>query len=364
LSLLPEVDLLVGTSYYHAIANILKERRYSPQRLWIAPPKNLADSHTPRIRSTPAYSAYLKIAEGCSNHCSFCLIPQLRGACRSRTVEDVIDEAAQMVADGVQEINLIAQDITAFGLDRGDPEALIKLLEGLEDIPGLAWLRLLYAYPGRISRAFLEILACSRKIVPYLDFPIQHCVPKILRAMHRGSDFPDMEALTREIRSVIPHIALRTSIMVGFPGESEGDFQALMRFVERVEFDHLGVFAFSPEAGSRAAKLPEQVPEEMRLARREQLFEIQRGISHRRLKRLIGQTLPVLIEGVHPETELLLAGRLAIQAPEVDGQVIITKGTGHAGQIMPVHITAVEDYDAIGELDDQDELREPTTATA
>jgi ribosomal protein S12 methylthiotransferase len=166
------------------------------------------------------------------------------------------------------------------------------------------------------------------------------------------------------IRSVIPHIALRTSIMVGFPGESEGDFQALMRFVERVEFDHLGVFAFSPEAGSRAAKLPEQVPEEMRLARREQLFEIQRGISHRRLRRLIGRTLPVLIEGVHPETELLLAGRLAIQAPEVDGQVIITKGTGHAGQIMPVHIMAVEDYDVIGELDDDEESREPLAVTS
>jgi ribosomal protein S12 methylthiotransferase len=364
LALLPEVDLFVGTSHFHEIASILKERRHSPRRLWIAPPKNLADSHTPRLRSTPAYSAYLKIAEGCSNHCSFCLIPQLRGAYRSRTVEDVIDEAAQMVADGVQEINLIAQDITAFGLDRGAPQALIRLLDGLEDIPGLAWLRLLYAYPGRISRAFLETLARSRKIVPYLDFPIQHCVPKILTAMHRGAKFPDMEGLIGEIRSVIPAIALRTSLMVGFPGESEADYQALLRFVERVEFDHLGVFAFSPEAGSRAAKLSEQVPEEIRLARREALLEIQRGISHRRLKRLIGQTLPVLIEGVHPETELLLAGRLAIQAPEVDGQVIITKGTGHAGQIMPVHITAVEDYDAIGELDDQDELREPTTATA
>jgi ribosomal protein S12 methylthiotransferase len=351
LPLLPEVDLFVGTSHYHEISSILESLPApSHQRLWIAAPRHVADSRAPRVRSTPGYSAYLKIAEGCSNRCTFCLIPQLRGPYRSRTIGDVMREATQMVAEGVREINLIAQDITAYGGDQGNPAALVHLLGELEALPDLAWLRLLYAYPGRIDEALLKVMAHSTKIVPYLDFPIQHCVPRILQAMHRGEIAPDMPKLIERIRWQVPQIALRTSVMVGFPGESEADFEKLLHFVEDVQFDHLGVFAFSPETGSRAAKLPDQVPEPVKQARREHLLEVQRNISYQRLKRLIGCTLPVLIEGVHPETDLLLVGRLATQAPEVDGVAIITKGTGDAGQIMPLAITAVEDYDVIGEL--------------
>jgi ribosomal protein S12 methylthiotransferase len=355
LPLLPEVDLLVGTSHYHEISSILQSLpTHGRQRLWIGAPRQVGDSRAARVRSTPAYSAYLKIAEGCSNRCAFCLIPHLRGPYRSRALGDVMSEATQMVAEGVREINLIAQDITAYGGDRGNPEALVQLLRELEALPDLAWLRLLYAYPGRISATLLEVMAQSSKIVPYLDFPIQHCVPRILQAMHRGATAPDMLKLIERVRAQVPQIALRTSIMVGFPGETEADFEVLLRFVKQVQFDHLGVFAFSPETGSRAAKLPDQVPGPVKQARRERLLEVQRNISHERLKRLIGCTLPVLIEGVHPETDLLLVGRLATQAPEVDGVAIITKGTGDTGQIMPLAITGVEDYDVIGELINDD----------
>jgi ribosomal protein S12 methylthiotransferase len=355
LALLPEVDWFVGTSHYHEISSILQSLpTHRQQRLWIGAPRSLSDGRAPRVRSTPAYSAYLKIAEGCSNRCTFCLIPHLRGPYRSRTIEDVVSEATRMVAEGVREINLIAQDITAYGTDRGNPEALVHLLGGLEGLPNLAWLRLLYAYPGRINEALLKVMAHSTKIVPYLDFPIQHCVPRILQAMHRGEMAPDMPKLIERVRLQVPQIALRTSIMVGFPGETEADFEDLLGFVARVQFDHLGVFAFSPEAGSRAAKLPDQVPGAVKQARRDQLLEVQRDISHERLKRLIGCTLPVLIEGVHPETDLLLVGRLATQAPEVDGVAIITKGTADAGQVLPLAITGVEDYDVIGELVNDD----------
>lgn len=198
-------------------------------------------------------------------------------------------------------------------------------------------------------------MARSKKIVPYLDFPIQHSVPRILSIMHRGMKFPDVEDLVARIRSQVPGIALRTSIMVGFPGETQEDFEALLTFVRRVAFDHLGVFAYSAEAGSPAAKYSDQVADDIKQSRREQLLEAQRRISRRRLQRLLGQTVPVLVEGFHPETDLLLCGRMPTQAPEVDGLVLISKGTGLPGEIMPVRITGVEDYDVIGELIDTDD---------
>jgi ribosomal protein S12 methylthiotransferase len=353
LTLLPEVDVFTGTSHYHAVRQLLQALEAGGnRRLWIAPPRHLQTGSHPRLRSTPAYSAYLKIAEGCSNRCTFCMIPKLRGPYRSRSVADVLDEASAMAAEGVREINVIAQDVTAFGSDRGEPRALIELLEGLENVAGLDWIRLLYAYPGRIDQVLLTTMARSKKIVPYLDFPIQHCVPRILSMMHRGMMFPDVEDLVARIRSQVPGIALRTSIMVGFPGETQEDFEALLTFVKRVAFDHLGVFAYSAEAGSPAAKYSDQVPDDIKQARREQLLEAQGRISRRRLQHLLGQTVPVLVEGFHPETELLLCGRMPTQAPEVDGLVLISKGTGLPGEIMPVRITAIEDYDVVGELID------------
>lgn len=348
---LPEVDFFLGTSHYHKLAEALQVYQEDPSnRLWIGPPRHLITAHTPRVRSAPLHSTYIKIAEGCNNRCTYCMIPHLRGSHRSRTVEDVLEEASRLVEEGVIEINLIAQDITAFGSDRDDPVALIRLLEALEQLQGLVWVRLLYAYPDRITESLLLTIAQSEKIVPYLDIPFQHCVPGILSVMRRRGVAPNVEKVVDLIRSHIPDIALRTSLMVGFPGETEADFRTLLNFVERIRFDHIGVFAFSPETGSLAARLPGQIEEGIKEHRRRLLMEVQREISGKRLKHWIGKTVPVLIEGFHPETELLITGRMPTQAPEVDGIVMITRGDGCPGQIMPVTITASHDYDLEGEI--------------
>lgn len=349
--LLPEVDLFLGTSHFLELENILElHSKGKARRLWIAAPKALPTSHTPRLRSTGNHSAYIKIAEGCSNRCTFCKIPQLRGAYRSRTVADVLQEARQLALEGVKEINLIAQDSTAFGTDRDEPWALVRLLELLDALPEITWVRLLYTYPDRVSRELLRTIAQSEKIVHYLDVPLQHCVAHILHRMRRTNADTDMFALIDRIRSEVPDMALRTSLMVGFPGETESDFQQLLRFAETVQFDHLGVFGFSPEEGTAAARLPSQINPRIREERRHMLLELQQTISRRRLERLVGQTLPVLLEGVHPDTELLLAGRLASQAPEVDGSVIITKGVATQGTVAPARVTRAHDYDVEAEL--------------
>ncbi len=344
---LPEVDLFLGTSHYHALEAAVESRLAgNPRRLWIARPAPAPGGEAGWAMSAGPHSAYLKIAEGCGNSCSFCIIPNLRGPLRSRKEADILAEAARLASVGVKEINLIAQDTTAFGLDRNDPEALPRLLEKLDETPGLEWIRLLYSYPGRISDRLLHVMANSRKAAPYLDIPLQHCAPAILKAMGRPPDSP--ERVIDKIRSVLPGVALRTSIMVGFPGETEAEFKSLLAFMERVEFDHAGVFVYSPEAGTRAARLPGRPDAKRGERRRAALLEVQREISGRKLKLLVGRDLPVLIEGPHSETDLLLGGRLATQAPEVDGGVIVTGGFAEAGEIRRVKITSAHDYDLEG----------------
>ncbi len=344
---LPEVDLFLGASHYHALGAAVESRLAgNPKRLWIGRPAQAPGAQTPRVISTGPHSAYLKIAEGCGNSCSFCIIPNLRGPLRSGKEADILAEAARLAAEGIKEINLIAQDTTAFGLDRNDPEALPRLLEKLDKTPGLKWIRLLYSYPDRITGRLLDTMANSARVVPYLDIPIQHCAPRILEAMGRPAG--SAERIIDKIRSTVPEVALRTSIMVGFPGETRAEFKSLLAFMERVEFDHAGVFVYSPEAGTRAARLPGRPGKKSAESRRAALLEVQREISGRKLKLLVGRTLPVLIEGPHAETDLLLAGRLPTQAPEVDGGVIITAGRAKAGQIRRVRITAAHDYDLEG----------------
>ena len=351
LALLPEVDSFLGTEHCYDLAKILSASQDEvPKRLWISPARFLFDSNLSRSRSTPFFTTYLKIAEGCSHRCSYCLIPHLRGPYRSRSIEDILREARELAAEGVKEINLVAQDTTAFGSDRANPDALLRLLESLETIDGIAWIRLLYAYPDRIDTPLLRTMAQSKKMVPYLDLPLQHCVPRILKAMGRAEPYGNPEELIARIRDHIPEVALRTSIIVGFPGESEAEFEALLAFIQRVEFDHLGVFRFSPEAGTRAARLPGQLDDMTKNARHEALLTVQQPISRRRLSLRVGGRVHVMIEGFHPETELLLCGRTAIQAPEVDGMVIITKGQANTGDIVMVQLTAAHDYDLEGEI--------------
>src|SRR5208337_3825346 len=344
---LPEVDLFLGASHYHALeAAVESKLAGNPKRLWIGRPARAPGSEAGWAISTGSHSAYLKIAEGCGNSCSFCIIPNLRGPLRSRREADILAEAVRLASAGIKEINLIAQDTTAFGLDRNDAEALPRLLEKLDEVPGPEWIRLLYSYPDRITGRLLYAMANSHKAVPYLDIPIQHCAPAILKAMGRPPGSP--ERVIDKIRSALPGVALRTSIMVGFPGETGAEFKSLLAFMERVEFDHAGVFVYSPEAGTRAARLPGRPDKKRAESRRAALLEVQREISRRKLKLLVGRNLPVLIEGRHPETDLLIAGRLPTQAPEVDGGVIVTAGYAEAGEIRRVQITAAHDYDLEG----------------
>jgi ribosomal protein S12 methylthiotransferase len=351
LSLLPEVDVFLGTSHTHRLDSaLLSWEAERERRLWIGPPRQLFDSSAPRVRSTPAPSAYIKIADGCDNRCTYCMIPRLRGPYRSRAREDVVREATMLAAEGVKEVNLIAQDTTAFGLDRGEQDGLVRLVESLEEVDGLRWIRLLYVYPDRIREGLLSTMAQSAKVVPYLDIPLQHCEPRILGAMGRNCPQSGMEALIDLIRSHLPHVTLRTSLMVGFPGETESDFGKLVNFLERMMFDHVGVFSFSPEAGSSAAGMGGQVSGEVKEARRRVLMEAQMAISRNKLGSLVGRVMPVLVEGLHPETELLLRGRLPGQAPEVDGMVMITEGTALVGDIRAARITEAHDYDVEARL--------------
>jgi len=347
--LLPEVDLFIGTSFYQQFGRILRAHLDGdPRRVWISRPKQNSDRRPDRIQATPFYSAYVKIAEGCSNQCTFCMIPKLRGPYRSRTIDDIAGEVEELVAAGVREVNLVAQDTSRFGLDRDRPGSLARLLERLDQVRDLAWVRILYTHPRQVTDDLLQTLAASAKVVPYLDIPLQHCVPKVLRAMLREDAHPDPRRLLATIREAIPGVAIRTSLMVGFPGETADDFNHLLAFVEEVQFDHLGVFAFSAEPGSRAARLADRVPNAVGEHRRTELMALQQRISRDRLRRYPGTVQPVLVEGPHPETELLVQGRMPTQAPEVDGVVLITEGELEIGRITPVRITAAHDYDLEG----------------
>lgn len=351
LALLPEVDLFLGVSHFQELARAVAEIRLGDaRRLRIGRPGQALNCQGDRLLTAPAHSAYLKIADGCGNRCAYCLIPRLRGPYRSRSLEDVVTEAAELADRGVVELNVIAQDTTAFGQDRGQERALIALIEELERLEGLKWVRILYAYPDRVDEPLLSAMRSATKVVPYLDMPVQHCAPSVLKAMGRKGDVEGLGAKIHLIRRYIPEITLRTSLMVGFPGETEEDFELLLGFVDRAAFDHVGVFAFSLEPGARAARLPGQVEESEKVRRRTMLLEAQREVSRRRLSRFVGRRMEVLMEGFHPETDLLLQGRTAHQAPEVDGVVIINDGIGGPGQIREVLITDSHEYDLVGSV--------------
>lgn len=350
-AVLPEVDCFLGTAHLYRLNEIIGmgAQGLDGSRVLISRPREvLREIGSCRVSDASPASVYLRIADGCGNRCSFCMIPRLRGPLRSRPVQAILKEAEMLVEAGAVEINLIAQDITAF--ESGGEKALITLLEGLETVAGLQWIRLLYAYPEGITDDLLSCIRDSDKIVPYLDIPLQHCVPHILRAMRGRPPLVESRALVDRIRSAIPDIALRTTLMVGFPGETERDFGSLLSFVGDTHFDHLGVFAFSPEPGTRAARLPSQIPDGEKEERRHKLLGAQAEISRSLLARRVGKTLPVLVEGYHPETDLLLTGRMKSQAPEVDGAVLITAGMATVGRIIPVKVAKSHTYDLEAEI--------------
>ncbi len=345
---LPEVDHFLGTGAYADVARIVSDAQ--AKRLVIPDPEFVHSASTPRVNSLPSHTAYLKISEGCDNACAFCIIPKLRGPQRSRPVDDVLAEAEALAHQGTIELSLVAQDLTAYGTDLPGRPRLHALLRALVKVDGIRWIRLHYAYPRDVPEALVETLADEPKIVKYLDMPLQHSSDRLLRAMKRGRDSVFLRSLLARLRARVPGLALRTSLIVGLPGETEEDFEDLVRFVEESRFERLGVFEFSREDGTPAAEMARQVPEKVKRARFEQVMELQQGISRDHQRAMIGRRVEVLVEGRAEETEHLLAGRHAQQAPEIDGLTYVNDGVAYPGEIVTVEITDASDYDVVGKV--------------
>jgi ribosomal protein S12 methylthiotransferase len=347
---LPEVDGWLGTGEISRICDLLDNLNHEQQAFYIGRPVFIADHNVPRIQTTPFYSSYLKIAEGCSHRCSFCSIPMIRGRFRSREIYSLITEAQRMAGKGVKEINLVAQDTTMYGRDLSPATCLEDLLERFLEIEGLEWIRILYSHPMGISERLLDLMETNEKICPYLDIPLQHVNREILKVMGRDYYGESPLQLIKRIKSRARTIAIRTSLIVGFPGETGETFEELYRFVEASEFDHLGTFIYSPERGTHAERLkgiPDPAVSEERL---NAIMSLQKDISRRKNLRLVNRIIPVLVEGESPETELLLTGRTAQMAPDVDGQVLINEGNGTVGEIMQVLIHEAHPYDLVGRI--------------
>ena len=317
-------------------------------------PTYLYDDTTPRLLSTPRASAYIKIAEGCDHPCAFCVIPNLRGKFRSRRFESVVAEAQQLVANGVREITLIGQDTTCYGEDLGLRDGLATLLDALARIEGLRWLRFLYAYPNRITGRLLETIAAHPNICKYLDLPLQHASPAVLKRMKRGASAEIFLRTLAKVRAAVPGIALRTSFIVGFPGESSEDFALLEDFIKEARFDWLGVFSYSHEEGSGAWSLDGKVPSRSIASRHQRLMRLQQSISRKSKRNWVGCELTLLTEGPSAETPLLWEGRSEFHAPEIDGKVYINDfgplGSLEPGRFYRALITEAHDYDLVARI--------------
>jgi ribosomal protein S12 methylthiotransferase len=349
---LPEVDLFLGTNEVGEAAGLLEKlvRGELKKKQIIGRPRFLYDHETPRILSSGTGSAYIKIAEGCSNCCSYCVIPKIRGRLRSRSIPSVLAEAEKAAAQGVKEVNLIAQDLTAFGQDGRDGEKLTALLRSLVRVEGIRWIRLLYAHPAHLTPELVSLIREEEKICKYLDLPIQHIHDGILKAMNRRISGRSLREVLANIRDEVPGIALRTSLMVGFPGETQKAFQELFEFVKEFEFDHLGVFTYSPEEGTRAEKMKGRVPAKIQAERYHQIMALQKKISRKKQKQQIGSRVEVLIEGAGKKAGVIWEGRTRRQAPEIDGLTFLTKGEGIPGEMVDAVITRAAAYDLYGEI--------------
>ena len=317
-------------------------------------PSYLYDENTPRLLATPRHSAYIKIAEGCDHPCAFCIIPQLRGKFRSRTIPSVVAEAQRLAAQGVREINLIGQDTTCFGEDLGIQDGLAALLEQLAQVESLRWVRFLYAYPNKITPRLMKVLTSSARLCRYIDVPLQHASTEVLKRMKRGGSAGIFLKLIAKLRQEIPDLTLRTSFIVGFPGETEDDFQQLCDFVTAAQFDWLGVFAYSDEEGSPAYLLDGKVPPKEIERRRRRLMQLQKRISRQRRKQWIGREIEVMLEGPSEETDLLWEARTPAHAPDIDGKVFINDFGEHtapqAGGFYRAIVQEAHDYDLVARL--------------
>ena len=358
---IPEVDLFLGTGEVTHIADYIKKlekREVLKSRTFTGKPDFLMDSSHPRLISTPSHTAYLKIAEGCSNCCSYCVIPIVRGRYRSRKPDDILKEAKVLAERGVKEIILTAQETTAYGKDlRGKP-SLGPLMTDIARIEGIQWIRLLYTYPETISEEILETVSREEKICNYIDIPIQHIDDEILQMMRRRGDSALIKTVIERARKIIPGVALRTSLIVGFPGETEGKFDRLLEFIRDTKFDHLGVFEYSKEEGTGAAELPHQISREEKESRKRIIMEEQAEISHTINLSLAGSLEEVILEedSDHPEYDYI--GRLRRQSPDIDGITYVKAGGRKIGNIIKCRIDGADDYDLFAEevIENQESL--------
>jgi ribosomal protein S12 methylthiotransferase len=349
---LPEVDLFLGIAEIPNVARHLDSlfeavprRRHSI----VGKPSFLMTAGHRRLISAPTHSAYLKIADGCTNRCSYCAIPSIRGKARSRTIDDIVEEAETLAAQGVRELIVTAQDTTAYGVDRKGKPALSHLLGRLANVGGIYWIRVLYTYPAHFTEELLRTIAREDKICHYLDIPIQHSNDAILRAMHRRGDGKAIRNVIKKAREIVPDIALRTSLITGFPGETPRRFEHLLSFIREIRFDHLGVFTYSREEGTEAAAFPSRISEKEKQRRRDVLMEAQAGISHDINSAMIGTLQEVLVEGEGDLAGYPHVGRCRRQAPEIDGVTHIRGGATKAGALIACRIVDSDDYDLFGE---------------
>jgi ribosomal protein S12 methylthiotransferase len=355
---IPEIDAVLGVNELESIVNAVspsRARYLSLPVLPAAPPPSalyLYNERTPRVLATPRYSAYVKIAEGCDHPCSFCVIPQMRGNFRSRPMGSILAEADKLASGGVKELLLIGQDTTDYGKDLGIKDGLAHLLRELDRVEGLNWIRFLYAYPNNVHDSMLDVMASGDRICKYIDIPLQHASAKVLKSMFRGGNRRSLTRLISRIRERVPGVAVRTTFIVGFPGETDADFDELLGFIREVEFDNLGVFTYSDERECRAFGLDDKVPSKIARARQSKLMREQAKIAARKSKAMIGSQLEVLLEGMSQESDLLLQGRTQGQAPEIDGCVLINdlaEGLNpQPGDFVKVEITGAALYDLIG----------------
>jgi len=346
---IPEIDASLGTGQVADIVGAVEGRDTS---LGEAPalPTWVYDHTSPRLLTTPSYMAYVKISEGCDYTCSFCIIPTLRGKHRSRSPEDVVAEVRSLAERGVKEVVLVAQDSTRYGLDLGVRDGLAYLLRRLGRIDGLRWIRVMYAYPATLTDPILDAMASEDKVVKYVDIPLQHASESVLKRMKRPTGRGNLLGMVERIREKVPGVAVRTSFIVGFPGETEADFAELLAFVEAGRFDNVGVFTFSDEEGTSSFDLEGRIAEGVKKRRRDKLMSLQRRLVKKRNRARVGERVEVLVEGLHEDTDLLLVGRTAAQAPDIDGRVILNDGTAASGDLVRAEITEAHDYDFVARI--------------
>ena len=347
---LPEVDAVIGTGEIDKIEKVVDEILNDKHPVETSSMDFLANANTDRILTTASHTAYLKISEGCDRRCTYCIIPQLRGKLRSRTIEDILVEANNLVKSGVRELNLLAQETTEYGIDLYKEKSLAKLMKELVKIEDLKWLRTYYMYPDSVTDELIQVMKTEDKICKYFDIPIQHVSDSILQNMGRAKTGAHLKEILYRIRKEIPNATFRTSVIVGFPGETQENFEELRDFLEEFQFDYVGVFKYSREEDTKAYDMDNQVPEEIKEERWVELTNLQSKIAENKNRAMLGQTVEVMIDGVSTESEYLLEGRTKGQALEIDGKVLTNDGTAKPGEIVKVKLEQNFDYDFIGPI--------------